>query len=215
LLVFRLGLNSATHWARIPVGDFSAQAVVNTILARAFPGDEIVGEEDAKDLRGESGAELRRRVVELANESLTADLSLGDMPEWGLGPGKTWTEEELLSAIDRGTSAGGPTGREQRRTLLSSARSWTHARRAGFWCLDPIDGTKGFLRGEQYAVCLALVVDSQVQLGVIGCPNLPQDPKQPDGARGALFVAVRGQGAQQVSQDIKNSLLFGISRIFF
>ncbi len=31
-----------------------------------------------------------------------------------------------------------------------------------FWCLDPIDGTKGFLRGDQYAVlhpkdrCLAL-----------------------------------------------------------
>src|SRR5437868_404236 len=25
-----------------------------------------------------------------------------------------------------------------------------------FWTLDPIDGTKGFLRGEQYAVSLAL-----------------------------------------------------------
>jgi 3'-phosphoadenosine 5'-phosphosulfate (PAPS) 3'-phosphatase len=68
----------------------------------------------------------------------------------------------------------------------------------GFWCLDPIDGTKGFLRGEQYAVCLALIVDSKVQLGVIGCPNLPQDASQPDGPRGAMFVAVRGQGAQQV-----------------
>ena len=28
-----------------------------------------------------------------------------------------------------------------------------------FWTLDPIDGTKGFLRGEQYAVALALIVD--------------------------------------------------------
>ena len=27
-----------------------------------------------------------------------------------------------------------------------------------FWTLDPIDGTKGFLRGEQYAVALALIV---------------------------------------------------------
>lgn len=68
----------------------------------------------------------------------------------------------------------------------------------GFWCLDPIDGTKGFLRGEQYAVCLALVVDSKVQLGVMGCPNLPQDISKPDGPKGCLFVAVRGQGAHQV-----------------
>lgn len=30
------------------------------------------------------------------------------------------------------------------------------------------DGTKGFLRGGQFAVCLALVVDGTVELGVIG-----------------------------------------------
>lgn len=163
----------------VTVGDFSAQAVVNTILSRAFPDDEIVGEEDAKDLRVESGAELRSRVITLATETLTADLGLGETAEWGLGPGKKWTEEELLSAIDRGTSSGGPKGR--------------------FWCLDPIDGTKGFLRGEQYAVCLGLVVDAVVQLGVIGCPNLPQDATKPDGPRGCIFVAVRGQGAQQMT----------------
>ena len=67
------------------------------------------------------------------------------------------------------------------------------------WTLDPIDGTKGFLRGEQYAVCLALIVDARVQLGVIGCPNLPRDPSNPDGPKGCMFVAVRGQGAEQMS----------------
>lgn len=66
------------------------------------------------------------------------------------------------------------------------------------WTLDPIDGTKGFLRGEQYAVCLALIIDAEVKLGVIGCPNLPVDSSKPDGPRGCLFVAVRGQGAEQV-----------------
>lgn len=64
--------------------------------------------------------------------------------------------------------------------------------------MDPIDGTKGFLRGEQYAVCLALIVDARVQLGVMGCPNLPVDAANPAGERGCLFVAVRGQGAQQL-----------------
>lgn len=66
------------------------------------------------------------------------------------------------------------------------------------WTLDPIDGTLGFLRGEQYAVCLAFVQDAQVQVGVMGCPNLPVDYRQPDGPKGCLFVAVRGQGAEQV-----------------
>ncbi|NBB74735.1 MAG: 3'(2'),5'-bisphosphate nucleotidase, partial [Bacteroidetes bacterium] len=27
-----------------------------------------------------------------------------------------------------------------------------------FWTLDPIDGTKGFVRGDQYAIALALVI---------------------------------------------------------
>ena len=69
----------------------------------------------------------------------------------------------------------------------------------GMWTIDPIDGTKGFLRGEQYAVCLSLIVDAQVQLGVIGCPNLPMDPRDFGSKRGCIFVAVRGHGAEQVN----------------
>ena len=67
------------------------------------------------------------------------------------------------------------------------------------WTIDPIDGTKGFLRGGQYAVCLALIVDAQVQVGVIGCPNLPIDPSNPTSPRGCIFSAIRGQGAEQVN----------------
>jgi 3'(2'), 5'-bisphosphate nucleotidase len=64
-----------------------------------------------------------------------------------------------------------------------------------FWTLDPIDGTKGFLRGDQYAVALALVSDSSVQVGVLGCPNL-RDGRHPDfEGPGSLVVAARGQGA--------------------
>ena len=69
------------------------------------------------------------------------------------------------------------------------------------WTIDPIDGTKGFLRGGQYAVCLSLIVNAQVQVGVIGCPNLPVDPEKPDSERGCIFTAVRGHGAEQVSTD--------------
>lgn len=63
-----------------------------------------------------------------------------------------------------------------------------------FWTLDPIDGTKGFLRRDQYAIALAWIVDGEVQLGVLGCPNLPHQLDVPDSERGCLFVAVRGDG---------------------
>jgi 3'(2'), 5'-bisphosphate nucleotidase len=63
------------------------------------------------------------------------------------------------------------------------------------WVLDPIDGTKGFLRGDHYAVALALVVDGTVVLGFLGCPNLEFEPGNPMGPRGVLFSAVRGRGA--------------------
>jgi 3'(2'), 5'-bisphosphate nucleotidase len=71
-----------------------------------------------------------------------------------------------------------------------------------FWTLDPIDGTTGFLRGEQYAIALALVVGGQVQVGTLACPNLPVTLEQPDSSpRGVVFVAVRGQGAQMLPLD--------------
>ncbi len=53
------------------------------------------------------------------------------------------------------------------------------------WTLDPIDGTKGFIRGDQYAVALALIIDGDVVLGALGCPNLPG----PDGSVGTLMIA--------------------------
>jgi 3'(2'), 5'-bisphosphate nucleotidase len=65
-----------------------------------------------------------------------------------------------------------------------------------FWTLDPIDGTKGFLRREQYAVALALIVDGQIQVGAMACPNLALDQAQPDSQRGVVFLAVRGHGAE-------------------
>ncbi len=55
-----------------------------------------------------------------------------------------------------------------------------------YWVLDPIDGTKGFLRGGQYAVALALIEDGKPTLGVLGCPKWDI---------GRIFVGVPGDGA--------------------
>lgn len=68
-----------------------------------------------------------------------------------------------------------------------------------FWTLDPIDGTKGFIRGEQYAVALALVIDGKVQVGVLGCPNLEDAYRSQIGGQGSLVIGVAGQGAWTTS----------------
>lgn len=63
-----------------------------------------------------------------------------------------------------------------------------------YWTLDPVDGTKGFLRRDQYVVALALIENGQVRLGVLGCPNL-RDGYIPDlGGPGSLVAAQRGHG---------------------
>lgn len=68
---------------------------------------------------------------------------------------------------------------------------------ARHWCLDPIDGTKGFLRHDQYAVALALILEGRVVLGVLACPNLPLEPGGTEGSKGVLFYALEGRGAFQ------------------
>jgi HAL2 family 3'(2'),5'-bisphosphate nucleotidase len=62
-----------------------------------------------------------------------------------------------------------------------------------FWTVDPIDGTKGFLRREQFAVALALLEQGQVVLGVLGCPNMTTSNTELQ-PLGTLLYAVKGQG---------------------
>lgn len=153
----------------VTVADFGAQAVIISALKHAFPNDKVVGEEDAADLRENS--KLRDSVWKLVQE-----VSAHDNFESEIGSLKN--AEAMMDAIDRGNYEGGPKGR--------------------MWALDPIDGTKGFLRRGQFAVCLALVIDSEVVVGTIGCPNLSVDYKNSnEQEKGVLFSAVAGEGAFQ------------------
>lgn len=63
-----------------------------------------------------------------------------------------------------------------------------------FWTLDPIDGTKGYLRGEHYAVACALLENGEVRLGALGCPALQLDASGPAPGPGAVLVAQLGAG---------------------
>lgn len=163
----------------VTVGDFGAQALIIAALRANFPRDAIVAEEESSQLR--TDAALRGRIWDLVRET-----KLDDVAAEGLLGGGVGSEEEMLEVIDLGGSKGGKMGR--------------------VWTIDPIDGTKGFLRGGQYAVCLGLMEDGDVKVGVLGCPNLPVDDAAPltadigvdqkdDEGRGVIFSAVVGQGA--------------------
>jgi len=64
-----------------------------------------------------------------------------------------------------------------------------------FWTLDPVDGTKGFLRGNHYAVALAKIEKGVVRIGVLACPHLNTRGETVAEGPGTLLVAARGQGS--------------------
>ncbi|CAL5335910.1 unnamed protein product [Camellia sinensis] len=134
----------------VTVADWSVQAMVSWMLSEYFGSQNvsIVAEEDVETLSKADSADLLDAVVSTVNECLA------EAPRFGLKrPDKTIGNSQVLEAISRCNSSGGPTGRH--------------------WALDPVDGTLGFVRGDQYAVALALIDNGRVVLGVLGCPNYP------------------------------------------
>lgn len=164
----------------VTVADYGAQALTSWSLLRSLPDLEfkMIAEEDSDDLKTPEGAAMLRRITDLVNHTLSECEE--DAP--------LLTPDDVIDLIDAGRSDGGPSGR--------------------YWVLDPIDGTRGFVSMRQYAVCLGLLVDGEIGLGVLGCPNLPQwsvsdvdcneagacDPYDEVGI-GCCFAAHRGRGA--------------------
>lgn len=173
------GTASKDDKSPVTIGDFGAQALIIHAIRKNFPNDEVVGEEDSDALR--QNPQLRDQIWELVKST-----SLDDKESEELLGGPIKTVDDMLDSIDFGNSTGGAKGR--------------------IWALDPIDGTKGFLRGGQYAVCLGLMVDGDVKVGVLGCPNLPIDNSatldanagfdaNDEEGKGILFSGVLGEGA--------------------
>jgi 3'(2'), 5'-bisphosphate nucleotidase len=156
----------------VTVADFAAQALLISAIHHAFPADDFVGEESANALR--DSAPLRQRVWDLV-----AATRLDDESEALLA--RPSSVDDMLEMIDLGGRGTGGAGR--------------------VWMLDPVDGTATFLRGEQYAISLALVDDGRERLGVVACPNLSlkagtvQETVVDERGYGLMLSAVRGHGA--------------------
>lgn len=168
-------IQSKADRSPVTVADYGSQILVSFVLnMEAPPSDSfsLVAEEDSEELRKDGSEEILEHITNLVNETIFEDGSYSI----------SFSKEGILSAIDSGKSEGGPSGRH--------------------WVLDPIDGTKGFLRGDQYAIALALLDEGKVVLGVLACPNLPLtsisnlNSSSSGDQVGALFSAVIGCGAE-------------------
>jgi 3'(2'), 5'-bisphosphate nucleotidase len=175
----------------VTVADFGSQALICRTLAEAFPDDPVIAEEDAADLKRPENSALLEQVLRHVR---TVRSQAGETAGVVISP------EHVCHWIDHGGSS------------QYSTR---------FWTLDPIDGTKGFLRGEQYAVALALVVDGRVAVAALACPNLSVQASAGhtgiEEPRGTIFHAVSGQGAyaggmQTMIVDQTASQRLGVSR---
>jgi len=182
----------------VTVADFAAQALVSLWLERYHPEIQLVAEETADALRAPEGASLSRRVTRLVNETLRLAISDGfidDAHVVARSVSLPLTESFVADAIDRG--AGSP------------------KREGAFWILDPIDGTKGFIAGRQYAVALGLMVNGSVVGGVLGCPNMPTDVIPEDATHipperpGTVFAAYEERGCVAFPADARAPLAEG------
>lgn len=140
----------------VTVADFGSQAVICRTIADAFPGDQVVGEEDGSTLGEANMASTLEKVTAYVR------CALSDA-----------THERVITWINRGKGKVGPR----------------------YWAIDPIDGTKGYLRGDHYAVAVALIEKGEVKLGILACPSLLISTADFGGERGVLFAAARGRGA--------------------
>ncbi|MED6109785.1 Ca(2+)-binding ATP:ADP antiporter sal1 [Stylosanthes scabra] len=170
-------VHSKSDKSPVTVADYGSQALVSFVLERELPSEpfSLVAEEDSGDLRKGSGQETLKRITELVNDTLASEES---------EKFTALTTEDVLRAIDNGKSEGGSVGRH--------------------WVLDPIDGTKGFVRGDQYAIALGLLHEGKVVLGVLACPNLPltsigNNQQSSSNEVGCLFFAKVGDGAYMQS----------------
>lgn len=150
--------------------DDSSPVTVADYTAQAIVVHVLEAQLGPVRLVGEERADALR---EADNAALLERCVRRAKPEWS-----DVTAEALMTAIDRGAQDPSP---------------------EGFWTLDPVDGTKGFLRNQQYAVSLAWIEGGRPTLGVLGCPNIPLDPRAEvsDAGEGVFALATLGGGAWQ------------------
>lgn len=187
--ILKSDVHSKADKSPVTVADYGSQAIVSLVLNKELPSESF------SLVAEEDSAELQKDDAQETLERITALVNDTLSSEYNTAV----SDKDVLAAIDSGKSEGGPHGRH--------------------WVLDPIDGTKGFLRGDQYAIALALIDEGKVVLGVLACPNLPLtsianvDAHCSDNQIGCLFYATTGEGAYLQSLNESSATKINVSTV--
>ncbi len=187
------------HFADNPEANYALKAVRQAALLVRQVQKELVSPALTKDDRSPvTVADFASQALigyllgeSFPNESLVAEEDSATLREHDNGD----TLQQVTRFVQRSVPQATP---ENVCAWIDHGRVDSAAR---FWTLDPIDGTKGFLRGEQYAVALALIVHGQVMVSALGCPNITGGSHPELGGPGSLLIAVRGQGTWSTSLE--------------
>lgn len=124
--------------------DLAVQAIVTLYLEILDSDFRLIAEEDASTCEGEKNLGLLKSVTALVNQFF---------PMAVVNRNEEFSTDEVLNALRRGN--GNPKNDQV------------------CWVLDPIDGTRGFVQNEQYALALGKIVDGELVMSVVSCPNIP------------------------------------------
>lgn len=144
---------------------------VGDFAAQALVAARLAAHDPAAMLVGEEDAVELRKPE--CFETLTSVTNYVRQFLPGLAP------EEVCALVDRGGAAA----------------------EGSFWTLDPIDGTRGFLRRDQYVTALAYIEAGQVKLAAMACPNVLADGQLSVGGVGCVLIAIAGGGCWVAPMD--------------
>lgn len=190
-------IEKAEDLSPVTVADFAIQAYLTKVLSSSFPTDSFVGEESAAALR--ANPDLLQRVYDVIHECID------EVSSSTSGDDKNKSQVSFVDVVKRGA----PESKEQVCELVDrcgdGGKDGLSADSGRTWVFDPIDGTKTFVRGEQYAINVALLEGGRQILSVVACPLLSRKATAPvgnanvfkidDGEDGCIVYAVRGFGA--------------------
>lgn len=163
------------------VGDpaaFAAGAVMDKGAAGPATVADLAGQVAAiRALRSAEGPRCRIMAEESLEEvdRLGGEALIEQVVRALAGAGLALSRDEVRDTLALGIDAGGADGE--------------------CWAIDPLDGTKGYLRGGQFAIAVGLLRDGTPVAGAVAAPRLAAHGT--DAGTGVVFLAAAGQGAWQ------------------
>ena len=199
----------------VTVADLAIQTVILQVLSTVFPSHGLVAEESAEQLRADA------QLLDCVQSVAVAHARESGFC-WGTGGCEKLEEKAaVLEILDRAGAGTGITSQMSRGVeagedgaVNRNGNENGNGQEQPFWVVDPIDGTQAFLRGEQYAINVALIKGGRQELSVVACPLLSADVTEGPVTDatvdahgvGSVMFAARGQGAFVLPLEVDREL---------